>query len=200
MAISAACDLRLPNATRKPSPNRNFFACIDVVSPAAAAVRTRLTGSIGRTPDADSGRFRHFAPNWYRRCSTTGKEVTVKNGDRGTGQPQLIEFRSTTMTSSYQRMAQDIVANALNSEINLDETERVLSAVGGGALLLTTANLRSMRGLLATVVGASLVYRGMTGHCPFYSILGMRTCSTGSNSRAWTGSSMRERTNAVVID
>lgn len=103
------------------------------------------------------------------------------------------------MTSSYGRMAQDLVANAFDGDINLDETERLLSAVGGGALLLTSANLRSIRGLLATVVGASLLYRGMTGHCPFYSILGVQTCSLGSKNRAWTGSSGRERTESSVV-
>jgi uncharacterized membrane protein len=72
----------------------------------------------------------------------------------------------------------------------------VMSAVGGGALLLTNSSLRSLRGLLATAVGASLVYRGLTGHCPFYSALGVNTCSersTGKLERTWTGSSASER-------
>jgi uncharacterized membrane protein len=103
------------------------------------------------------------------------------------------------MTSSCKAITQDIAAKALNNDINLDETERLLSSVGGGALLLMTANLRSMRGLLATVVGAGLLYRGMTGHCPLYSILGVRTCSVGRNFRTWTGSSGRERTEAAAV-
>jgi uncharacterized membrane protein len=103
------------------------------------------------------------------------------------------------MMKSSNTMIQDIAEKALGSEINLDETERLLSAVGGGALLLTTANLRSLRGLLATIVGSSMIYRGMTGHCPFYSILGIRTCPTGSNFRAWTGSSVRDRAEATTV-
>jgi uncharacterized membrane protein len=103
------------------------------------------------------------------------------------------------MMNSCKGITQDIAAKALNTDINLDETERLLSAVGGGALLLTTANLRSVRGLLATVVGTGLLYRGMTGHCPCYSILGVRTCSPGANTRAWTGSSVRERTEAAAV-
>jgi hypothetical protein len=105
--------------------------------------------------------------------------------------PRKTHGRRQKMTRSYRQMAQEIAAKALDSDINLDENERFLSAVGGGALLLTTANLRSVRGLLATAVGASLVYRGITGHCPFYSIFGMRTCPAGSKRSTWTGSSAR---------
>ncbi len=101
--------------------------------------------------------------------------------------------RRQKMTKSYGQMAQEIAAKAIDPDVNLDENERFLSAVGGGALLLTTANLRSIRGLLATAVGASLVYRGITGHCPFYSVLGMRTCPAGTKKGTWTGSSAPER-------
>jgi uncharacterized membrane protein len=102
------------------------------------------------------------------------------------------------MTKSYGQLAQEIATKAFDSDVNLDETERFLSAVGGGALMLTTANLRSLRGLLATAVGASLVYRGITGHCPFYSTLGVRTCPAGSKRSTWTGSSARELRRADV--
>ncbi len=102
------------------------------------------------------------------------------------------------MKSSTKSIVQDMTTKALSAEINLDQTERLLSAVGGGALLLTTANLRSLRGLLATVAGASLLYRGMTGHCPLYSILGVQSCSTESKSRAWTGSSAPERAESTA--
>jgi uncharacterized membrane protein len=101
--------------------------------------------------------------------------------------------RETKMTKSYGQVAQEIAAKAMDCDVNLDENERFLSTVGGGALLLTTANLRSIRGLLATAVGASLVYRGITGHCPFYSVLGMRTCPAGTKKSSWTGSRARER-------
>ena len=98
------------------------------------------------------------------------------------------------MRSKYGSLAQDLAAKAFDKDVNLDETERLLSSVGGGALLLTTANLRSMRGLLATIVGASLIYRGFTGHCPLYSVLGVCTCS--DRAKGHVGFSMRERTEA----
>jgi uncharacterized membrane protein len=98
------------------------------------------------------------------------------------------------MTNTYGMLAQDFAAKAFDREINLDETERVLSAVGGGALLLTTANLRSIRGLLATVAGASMVYRGFTGHCPLYSILGVCTCADEAKGHA----ALRGRADAIA--
>jgi|ERR1700722_12941403 uncharacterized membrane protein len=100
------------------------------------------------------------------------------------------------MKSTYGSLAQDLAAKAFDTDVNLDETERLLSAVGGGALLLTTANLRSMRGLLATIVGASLLYRGFSGHCPMYSVLGVCTCTDGAKGHV--GFSMRERPEATV--
>ncbi|HUE12933.1 MAG TPA: DUF2892 domain-containing protein [Planctomycetaceae bacterium] len=100
------------------------------------------------------------------------------------------------MTGSFTEMAQQVASKAFDKQLNVDETERLVSAIGGGAVLLTTANLRSLRGLLATVVGASLVYRGVTGHCPFYSFLGLKTCgqeSRGKDCGSQSNSGSRER-------
>jgi uncharacterized membrane protein len=100
------------------------------------------------------------------------------------------------MTGSFTEIAQQVASKAFDKQLNVDETERLVSAIGGGAVLLTTANLRSLRGLLATVVGASLVYRGVTGHCPFYSFLGLKTCgqeSRGKNCGSLSNSGSRER-------
>jgi hypothetical protein len=55
--------------------------------------------------------------------------------------------------------------------VNVGQTERLLSVLGGAAILLTTAGLRSFRGLLGTAIGGALVYRGLTGHCPVYQVL-----------------------------
>lgn len=105
------------------------------------------------------------------------------------------------MQSSYVEMAQDLACKAFGSnEINLDETERIFSAIGGGAVLLTSANLRSLRGLLATVIGGSLVYRGLTGHCPFYSAVGFKTSdkSAAAKGRSSSTSGSRERANVAA--
>jgi uncharacterized membrane protein len=105
------------------------------------------------------------------------------------------------MKGSYTDMAQQLAAKAFENETNVDETERLVSAIAGGAVLLTSANLRSLHGLLATVVGASLVYRGVTGHCSLYSLLGVKTCGQRSSRKqggcqSSTGS--REHSGAVA--
>jgi uncharacterized membrane protein len=103
------------------------------------------------------------------------------------------------MKGSYTQAAQEYASKAFENTLNVDETERLISAIGGGAILLTTANLRSLRGLVATLMGASLIYRGVTGHCPFYSLLGMQTCGRESASTqrgAMSNSGSRERVGA----
>jgi uncharacterized membrane protein len=62
------------------------------------------------------------------------------------------------------------------SRTNVGETERLLSAIGGGALLLH--GLRRSFGSLALAVGGGmLLYRGLTGHCRVYQSLGFDTSS-----------------------
>jgi uncharacterized membrane protein len=101
------------------------------------------------------------------------------------------------MKNSHTQTLQQCAAKAFDNTVNVDETERLVSAIGGGAILLTTANLRSVRGLVATLMGASLIYRGLSGHCPCYSLLGMKTNleGTAGNTQRLAGS--RERVAAA---
>src|SRR5829696_7008442 len=59
--------------------------------------------------------------------------------------------------------------------INVGQTERMVS-VGLGAFLLSSGlnNLtrHPIKGLLRTIIGGALLYRGASGHCPVYSGLG----------------------------
>lgn len=59
--------------------------------------------------------------------------------------------------------------------INVGQAERIVSLATGGALLFYAIRNPSPRGLLATVFGAGLLYRGQTGHCSFYSAFGANT-------------------------
>lgn len=56
---------------------------------------------------------------------------------------------------------------------NVSETERLLSAVGGGALTLYGLSRGSVGGLLLAGVGGALLYRGLSGHCSLYAALGV---------------------------
>jgi hypothetical protein len=70
-------------------------------------------------------------------------------------------------------------------KLNLSETERLASLVGGGSLLLYGLFRRSPVGLASAAAGGYLMYRGLTGHCPAYEKMNINTAeldSTGSQA------------------
>jgi uncharacterized membrane protein len=83
--------------------------------------------------------------------------------------------QSSTLTANQSAYpAED--QGGQTSRINVGETERLLSAIGGGAFLLY--GLRRSFGSLALAVGGGmLLYRGLTGHCRVYQSLGVDTSS-----------------------
>ena len=58
---------------------------------------------------------------------------------------------------------------------NVDDAERVASAVGGALLALYGLSRRSPGGIALAGLGGVLAYRGTTGHCPAFAALGMST-------------------------
>lgn len=59
--------------------------------------------------------------------------------------------------------------------INVGDTERVLSGVAGGMLLyngISSVGKHPVAGLLKTLLGGFLLYRGASGNCPVYSAMG----------------------------
>lgn len=56
---------------------------------------------------------------------------------------------------------------------NISETERTLSAAGGALCTLLGASRGGLSGLIGVAIGAGLLYRGATGHCHGYDLLGM---------------------------
>ena len=65
-------------------------------------------------------------------------------------------------------------------EANVGETERWASGIAGGALALYgLAGRRSLFGGLLAALGGTLLYRGITGHCPMYGALGVDTRGRG---------------------
>lgn len=61
------------------------------------------------------------------------------------------------------------------SNTNVGEIERWASIIGGSALVLAGLARRSLGGLALSAVGGSLLYRGLSGHCPTYDALGVDT-------------------------
>ena len=83
--------------------------------------------------------------------------------------------QSTTMTTRKPNDAAKRQEGPA-SHINIGETERLLSAIGGGALLLHGLR-RSLGSLVLAVGGGMLLYRGLSGHCRAYESLGLNTAS-----------------------
>ena len=66
--------------------------------------------------------------------------------------------------------------------MNVGETERIASAVGGAGLAIYGLTRGSLPGVLLALVGGSLVYRDVTGHCNVYEALGVDTAKAKQRS------------------
>jgi len=66
--------------------------------------------------------------------------------------------------------------------VNITQTERILSAVGGGLLLVTGVQKRSAAGVALALVGGDLLRRAITGHSNLYHAVGIRTASKGQGA------------------
>jgi uncharacterized membrane protein len=66
---------------------------------------------------------------------------------------------------------------------NVGTFERWGSLATGSALIAYGLSRRSLPGAWAAAAGTTLIYRGATGHCPFYSSLGMTSASHGTDTR-----------------
>ena len=72
---------------------------------------------------------------------------------------------------------------------NISETERWVSVAAGVGLAAYGVSRRSGAGWMLAGLGALLVRRGMSGHCHTYSLFGMNTAGTGSDTRQALGGS-----------
>ena len=67
---------------------------------------------------------------------------------------------------------------------NVGTIERWISVLTGGALALYGLSRRSVIGGLVMSLGATLAYRGITGHCPVYGQLGIDTTAQTAGADA----------------
>lgn len=68
--------------------------------------------------------------------------------------------------------------------MNVGQSERQISVAAGAALLLYAAINRSRTSLIHGSLGAYLIWRGQTGHCPLYQAMDI---NTAQSQRAWQG-------------
>ena len=72
---------------------------------------------------------------------------------------------------------------------NISETERWVSVAAGVGLAAYGVSRRSGAGWMLAGLGALLVRRGMSAHCHTYSLFGINTAGTGSDTRQALGGS-----------
>jgi hypothetical protein len=62
-------------------------------------------------------------------------------------------------------------------KLNINESERLISVIGGTGAVLYGLLRRSPLGIGLALIGGVLLYRGLTGHCPLFEALGINTIS-----------------------
>lgn len=77
---------------------------------------------------------------------------------------------------------------------NVHRVERVVSSIGGALLVADGLRRGSLAGVLMTLAGGGLIYRGVRGHCPVYQAIGVNT----AHERAGEEGGQIERT--ITID
>jgi uncharacterized membrane protein len=81
----------------------------------------------------------------------------------------------------YMGKPHSVLAGRRGGAVNVGDTERMISAIAGGALALYGLRRGSLGGLLVAAVGAALGYRGITGNCQLYERLGIDSAAAGPN-------------------
>lgn len=84
----------------------------------------------------------------------------------------MSEYAETSTRPPQARAAEHHVP--AHQHVNVGDLERMLSLIGGGALLLYGLR-RSLSHLMLMFGGGALMYRGLTGYCPAYQAIGVST-------------------------
>ena len=80
-----------------------------------------------------------------------------------------------------------VVATKFVERVNVGRVERWLSMAAGGALAAYALKRREKPGGAAAIAGAALLYRGATGHCDLYQVLGINRSHARRNGGHGTG-------------
>jgi uncharacterized membrane protein len=84
-------------------------------------------------------------------------------------------------------------------QINVGTTERWISLLGGGALAAYGLSRGTTTGLLLGAAGAALAYRGYTGHCHSYQLLGLSTAEHDNEASIPAGQGIKIE-ESITID
>jgi uncharacterized membrane protein len=78
------------------------------------------------------------------------------------------------------------------------DTERIISVLAGGFVLLHGLSKLSLSTIVTAVAGGALIYRGLTGHCCVYQAL--ESSTTGGLGHDEQGGSQRIPVRHAVTD
>lgn len=100
--------------------------------------------------------------------------------------------------------ARDLGGRALEfvkgGQENVGEVERVLSVLGGAALLGLAVRRGGASGVLGGLLGAALLHRGATGHCMVYGSLGVDTTGHGGLVQQHGAAAVLDAQKAVKVE
>jgi uncharacterized membrane protein len=91
------------------------------------------------------------------------------------------QLKEMTMSGILAQLGLTSGSETSQPAINVGEVERWGSAFAGGLLLVRGVERGRLPGLILAGLGASLLYRGFTGHCSVYDKLGMSTRTSGQS-------------------
>jgi uncharacterized membrane protein len=89
-------------------------------------------------------------------------------------EPEMTATMDYPLTRQGVRNLDNPIAKK-TSDVNVGESERTLSTVGGTVLAGIGLACGGIEGLLLIAAGGALVYRGMSGHCYAYEAAGINT-------------------------
>jgi len=102
-------------------------------------------------------------------------------------------------------MGQNVTSGLLRSggaahDVNVGDAERWLSAAGGTLLLVNGLKRGSLEGLGMAALGSALLYRGLTGHCSGYAMLGVNTAEPHSEAASVAAGAGVKVTQAITVN
>ncbi len=107
----------------------------------------------------------------YAGNSSQGNSAYSPGSRSGQSPTSIREWRQ----ANQNRGAQGDSGCSIHGCENVGSTERIVSAGLGGLLVASGIFRGRLPGLLLTAAGASLLYRGISGHCALYQQLGLNT-------------------------
>lgn len=98
---------------------------------------------------------------------------------------------ATATMHAPARPAHDTGSQESRPRVNVGQSERLASLVGGGLLAAYGLSRGTLGGLALAAVGGGLIYRAATGHCHLYGALRLNTAGRGPATGVPAGAGCR---------